>query len=201
MLWHTASFQVGDIAALVEALGRRKDMEYEEEEGVWVWLKKKKKGRGPEVLGDTIVMGRIQLLGDEAVLEVNSEKRYKEGRKLLERIPGVTFLELTTRPVTRESLENRPLDDRLPSSQEEEIPPEELVRVMEEELRKLYMRWLDEPIPALGGKTPRRTCSTEAGKRRVAAMIRSIPSIPGPGGLKIQPPRKEMLKELGLEET
>jgi hypothetical protein len=58
------------------------------------------------------------------------------------------------------------------------------------------MRWLDESIPMLGGKSPRQTCATEAGRRRVTQLIRTYPDPMGVPGVRV--PRERMLAELGL---
>jgi hypothetical protein len=57
--------------------------------------------------------------------------------------------------------------------------------------------WLDQPVPALGGKTPRAACRTKEGRREVEILIRTMPDVPTPGG-SWSPPREELLKELGL---
>lgn len=80
-----------------------------------------------------------------------------------------------------------------------EITPE-LADHVRENNRRYYMGWLDTPLPMLAGKTPRQLCSTEAGRRKVAILIRTIPKpvIMNPG-VDIDIPSKEMFRELGLE--
>ncbi|MEW5890175.1 MAG: antitoxin Xre/MbcA/ParS toxin-binding domain-containing protein [Pseudomonadota bacterium] len=39
--------------------------------------------------------------------------------------------------------------------------------ILEEAVRRSYANWADEPIPALGGKTPRHAIVTPAGLERV----------------------------------
>ena len=60
------------------------------------------------------------------------------------------------------------------------------------------MGWLDMPLPVLGGKTPRETCRTEAGRRKVASMIRTMPDPMGDADVEV--PRQAMLRELGIED-
>ena len=38
---------------------------------------------------------------------------------------------------------------------------------------KTYARWADEPIPALGGKTPREAVRNRQGRHDVAELLRS----------------------------
>ena len=42
-----------------------------------------------------------------------------------------------------------------------------------EHIRRHYANWADEPIPALGDKTPREAMATPAGLERVKGLLRS----------------------------
>ena len=75
----------------------------------------------------------------------------------------------------------------------------ELTSHLQESFRQHYMGWLDSPLPMLGGKTPRQMCKTEAGRKKVAMVIRTIPNPVGNQGVAIDVPRDEMLRELGLQ--
>ena len=79
-----------------------------------------------------------------------------------------------------------------------EMTPE-LVYSLEEMFRKHYMKWLDESLPILDGKTPRQACKTKAGKQKVAMLIRTIPQPVGNEGVEIDVPREEMLRSLGID--
>ena len=61
-----------------------------------------------------------------------------------------------------------------------------------------YMNWIDAPIPALNGRTPREACATQAGRRKVAILINTKPSLLGPEGTPVDVPRKQMRTELGF---
>jgi hypothetical protein len=54
-----------------------------------------------------------------------------------------------------------------------DLPPEVIAQAIEQALRRSYARWADEPIPALGGKTPRQAIATPAGLERVKGLLRS----------------------------
>ncbi len=203
LVFFTAAFEVGDLEALRKTLDGREDMKPSGKgQDDWIWTRE----LPPDspMIGDSLHLGRIRVVGDEVLLEVNSEERYKTGRKILESIPGISIRSLTKKPFSKETMENLPLDDRLPSPESKEPLSEEsrkeIRKAIKEEFRKFYMKWLDQPIPALGNKTPRQACATEEGRQRVAALIRTIPPSSGPGGISIPAPKKEMLKELGLDE-
>ena len=53
------------------------------------------------------------------------------------------------------------------------LPPEVLAEAVEKMLHRTYANWSDEPIPALGGKTPRQALATPTGRERVRGLLRS----------------------------
>ena len=53
------------------------------------------------------------------------------------------------------------------------LPPEALAEAIEKVLRRTYANWSDEPIQALGGKTPRQAIATATGRERVRGLLRS----------------------------
>lgn len=52
------------------------------------------------------------------------------------------------------------------------LPPEQLALAVEQLMRRHYANWCDEPIPALGGRTPRQAMTTPAGLERVKGLLR-----------------------------
>jgi len=190
-LLHTASFSVADPAAVRGALLQRRDIEHDEENDEFVWLKTA--GRGAEMLDGPVILGRIELAANIMILETNSAPRFAKAHKWLTKLPGVTLQDVTTRSVEdlrRETAENQGAPEA------EDITPE-MAESLQAMLNKQYMAWLDQPIPAFKGKTPRQMCRTPEGRQRVAIQIRSIPDPAGP--VPMQVPRHAMLQALGLE--
>jgi hypothetical protein len=192
LLWHTASFSVTDPGATRQALLRRPDIEYDDQEDEFVWIKKS--GQGAQMLGGPVTMGRMELVGDELVLTVNSAKRFATARQWLEKLPGVAFRSVKTRRWD-EKEKDRPLDERMPGPEPVEMTPE-LTAAVQETLNKQYMNWIDMPLPVLGGRTPREACRTEAGRQQVTMLIRTAPDPSGPAPIRV--PREAMMRELGL---
>lgn len=54
------------------------------------------------------------------------------------------------------------------------LDPETIAAVMEQFLHSQYANWADEPIPILGGKTPRLAIKTQAGLERVKGLLREF---------------------------
>ena len=76
-----------------------------------------------------------------------------------------------------------------------DLPPEAAAQ-LQDHFDRICMNWLDENIPALGGKTPREAVATAAGRAKVLRLIRSWTDSPGPPRLVV--PRDRLRRELGL---
>jgi hypothetical protein len=55
-----------------------------------------------------------------------------------------------------------------------EIPPELKAQVEREFLRRHYEQWPDEPVPALGGKTPKAAVRTKKGRQAVIELLKDF---------------------------
>ena len=194
--FHTATYLVQDEAQARSALSARGDIECDEEDDTYIW--ERHKGREPgAVIGDSLTLGTLRVIGDELLLEVNSAERLKKARAWLDRVPGIAFRSVRSQTLDEARRADRPPDDQI--RQDVPMTPE-LVAHVRDLMHQHFMAWLDMPLPMFGGKTPRQMCSTEEGKQRVARLIRATPRPVGPAGPDIDVPRKEMLKALGLEE-
>ena len=196
LLWHTASFSVADEKSVRQTLADRADIDYDDEADDYRWFRDK--DEDSNVPWQVVSLGRIRFVLNELILEVNSAERFEAARKWLTKIPGVKYLDVQTKDITG-GPSDLPMDDRMGPKETVEITPE-LADHVRENNRRYYMGWLDTPLPMLAGKTPRQLCSTEAGRRKVAILIRTIPKpvIMNPG-VDIDIPSKEMFRELGLE--
>jgi len=192
LLWHIGSFSVADPAEIRRTLMQREDIDYDKEADELVWSKPA--GPNNRVIGDTVTLGRIEFVGDELVVTVNSAERFKAARKWLEKLPGVAFESVRTRRWD-EAEKNRPLDERISPPKPVALTPE-IAASVQETLNEYYMGWLDERLPILGGKTPRQACRTEAGRQQVLTLVRTLPDPMGPSPIRV--PREAMLRELGL---
>ncbi len=66
-----------------------------------------------------------------------------------------------------------------------DLDPQELSEAVEGLIRRNYAHWADEPIPALGDKTPRQAIQTAGGLERVKGLLRSYEA-----GEKVQAARQ-----------
>jgi len=190
--WHIASFSLTDPGGAREVLMQRPDIEHDEQANELVW--NKPAGPDSRMMGETVTLGRMEFVGDELVLSVNSAERLAMARQWLEKLPGVVFKSVRTR-CWDEAEKDRPLDERISPPEPVKVTPE-MERRIQQMIDQHYMAWIDMPLPVLGGRTPRQACRTEAGRQEVALLIRTMPDPRGPAGARI--PREAMLRELGL---
>jgi hypothetical protein len=126
-----------------------------------------RRSAGDEVAGRRgTLVGRAFLSGARLIVETNSRRRADALRGLVERACG----ELVRFRI-REHID--PLSDKaegLPATIENPIPVEPRPLVLE--YKELYYSdWADQPLPALGGLTPRAAARTRSGRDAVAALL------------------------------
>lgn len=193
LCFQKASFRTLDPEQAVRALDARQDLERDED--AWTCYQEEDAGQSIRSL-----CGRLTIEEDEILVETLSRAQLDRIRSWLEEVPGITHLrtvETDPRPLDPNLKRPSPSDDG--SLELSEFPPAARDQIREH-LRQLNLRWLDEQIPALDGKTPREAASSEAGRARIAAMIRSMPRPRGLGG-DFDVPREEMLRELGIDQS
>jgi hypothetical protein len=180
----------------------------------WTWLDRR---ANPKLAGLPTILGRIRLEGRSLQVETNSDERAAKARKWLERIAGVRHegtkrlsMEEAMRPPGTGEWGGAPASAReggrdSSTTQEESRVPmtKELLDLVVPQLRRQLLGWIDEKIPALGGRTPRQACKTEEGRTQVTRMIQTMRD---PGGnpeltraLDFEGVRRAMLRELRLE--
>ena len=119
-----------------------------------------------------IVLGTIELGTKTVTLSVNSEARAARGRAMLEPIlAGLARAPL----VERQSIEQMMASSREHSEQDiVRLPPDEERSIVHQALTDHYRKTLDEPIPALKHKTPRKAVKTAKGRKKVIAWLKTL---------------------------
>lgn len=120
---------------------------------------------------DTTVIGRGVLSERELRIETNSIERADAMRQRIERACGTL--------VSHRAREHSdPLSQRAPKRDAEErdppIPPADAERIVREYKARHYESWIDTPLPALAGLTPRQAARKKAGRERVDVLLRDI---------------------------
>jgi hypothetical protein len=160
----------------------------------YTWLNR----AGNAVMGpDPVTLGHIRLRDGELVLETMSRERNTRGKRMLETCLGelITYRLDSIQDPTSAIREPR----ERPAREPDQIPDEVQRELVGEYLQDHYRRWLDEPLPALGGKTPRKAARTRRGRAQVDALLKDIEnhSLTMPGGEAVD--FAGLRRELGLE--
>lgn len=192
LVFARAIFDVRDREALRAALEGHPDLE-REDDGGYAWL--------ADAPGFRRGLGRFVLERDRLVFETQSEKRVERGRQFLESLAGDS---VRFRLVEYEDPERAM--ERLASSPRREaaggaVPPEVEAQVVGEFYAQHYRRWLDEPIPALGDRTPREAARLTRARPKLVALLQEFENMAARERLEGRPAYDFgwMWAELGLE--
>jgi SEC-C motif/Protein of unknown function (DUF2384) len=175
MLLITDHYRVVDPTALAGALAACGDVSGDAQHG-WrrEWIGKDELVRSSVVVNPGKQPDRIEVF-------YRTSKQADDGRVWFDGIVGESVAHLT-REITdpQGAFARRGIGDlstpraaRAGTASTDALPPDVLAQAIEQTLGKYYANWCDEPIPALGGKTPRETIATPAGLERVKGLLRS----------------------------
>ena len=165
-------FEVSDPTAFLAGLRAHPELEEltepGQEEVEFTWASR----RGAE----SIHLGRIVLTGDKLLFECNSRERAQRGRSLLEQVGR---LELRGEEIkdSQQILEEarRGREEGLAEEADEQpAPPPEAQAYLKEFLRRHYEKWVNEPLPALYGKTPREVAKDPRGRQQLIDLLRHM---------------------------
>jgi hypothetical protein len=119
---------------------------------------------------ENTVVGRAVLSAGALKLESNSIARADELRRCVE-----DACRGLLRHRAREHSDPLALaSQRLPGTKAEPIESAEVERLLREYKERHYATWVDHPLPALGGKTPRQAARTKAGREEVDLLLRDM---------------------------
>jgi hypothetical protein len=135
--------------------------------------------------------------GDTLRVETNSAERMDRVVATLSRLdPTVRVLNDVRRPV-RDAREAAELVAQLPAG-ESALDPDapEVAEMLDEFIREYEAKWLDEPIPALDGHTPRQAADDPTRRGDLIKLLDSFPADEGaPGRMSAE----RLRSALGLE--
>ncbi len=129
-----------------------------------------KQGNAMHSHWDNTVIGHLALTDGRLEVETNSVERADRLREKVELACGECLAHRAREhadPLSSAQSRREPSRPPTPPSPEEE----EALRAFREQH---YRHWLDEPIPALGGKTPRQAARSPRGLRQVDLLLRTM---------------------------
>lgn len=122
---------------------------------------------------DQTILGHITIEQGRLILETNSQERAQSGEKLLSQYLGdaisfqQTLRETPEQKMTSFSGGNPKKDE----DSQKLLESPEMQEHLKTMAREHWENWFDEPIPALGNKTPREAAKTKDGKERLEALL------------------------------
>ncbi|MEH2622998.1 hypothetical protein V1292_001053 [Bradyrhizobium sp. AZCC 1719] len=151
----------------------------------WNWIGGKKRGRssaartrssGPLTVETTLddgalSLGHLELDGRTLVLSVNSQERSERGRALLSAVLGKRIGQPSIEATTVEQA--IALDDA-DEPEELDLSDEEHRAIIHETMDRHYRETLDQPVPALGNKSPRAAVKTKSGRAKVVDWLKMM---------------------------
>jgi hypothetical protein len=116
-------------------------------------------------------LGDAEIAGDVLVVRTNSAERAERARDLLAGQLG----ELVGCPLTSHQDLERLLEERPESKPtESDLPPEIAEQAIHAYLDDHYRRTLDDPLPILDGRSPRKAVRTKKGRAQVVDWLKQL---------------------------
>jgi hypothetical protein len=156
-----SAFDVAEPSALRAALEASPDVEAGDD-GEYTW--------GEEASDSRRILATLRLEGERLHVETMSRDRDERCRGWLTSIaPGLTFraTSLETVEAAIERSKGAPPDPG-------KVPAEVEARIEGQMLDDHYRRWLDEPVPALDGVTPRQAAASRPLRPRLVDLLREF---------------------------
>jgi hypothetical protein len=122
---------------------------------------------------ENTVLGRAWITGAELHVETNSRERADALRERLEAACGELIRH-------RARDHSDPLSSAQPAAERgsgASAPPPEAQQLVIEFKARHYADWLDQPLPALAGRTPRDAAQTPSGRSEVDALLKEMENL------------------------
>lgn len=151
-----------EVAAILAGLPGFQQAAAGEDGGVWHWFKVQAVG--------ALVLGEVRLRGGRLRLQCLARERLALGKRLLAEALGERIRHRVDEFRNPRDLVEGRLASVAPL-------PEDVTAAVTQFLYNYYRRWVDAPVPALGGRSPRQACATEEGRQQVAELLKHLENL------------------------
>jgi hypothetical protein len=156
-------FDLLDRATASRSLADRDDI-VDHGDGTYVWLEPA--GSFQRSVGTMIFEEK------RVVFETTSQKRAEKAR---DELPGLLAGTVRFRAISYEDVEQALKHaPKTTKKEESSIPIEEQRKMLGEFYEQHYRKWLDEPVPALGNRTPRHAAGLKTMRPKVVALLKDF---------------------------
>jgi hypothetical protein len=168
-----SAFDVADWPAVRAALQASGDFEAANADTELTWL-----APGD---GERRILGRVAIRGARLTLETMSRERAERGKALIaELAPGLATFRAMEVQTMDQALRGQRRDRggavRREVAREAELAPDVQAQLTREYLDRHYRAWLDQSVPALGGKTPRAAARLKSARPELVALLKTMSS-------------------------
>lgn len=118
------------------------------------------------------ILGTITLEKNRLVLQTNSRNRLEKEKQLIQKLLGIAAKhEKDTIESVEKFLEKnqKELKETKPA-----LPSPEIKKIERTFLENHYKRWVDEPLPSLGGRTPREASRMPQYRRKLMELFKQL---------------------------
>jgi hypothetical protein len=152
----------------------------------WIWLSEQEtisdqpqRGLAIETFqeGEGQLNGVLELTPGVLTLSANSVQRAQSGQEMLETLlhglvgPALSLYETAEQAMAENEIRPQGDDDQ---ELADGIDPELAAEMIQRHMDQHYRRTLDEPIPALGNKTPRQCARSKKGREKVIEWLKHL---------------------------
>lgn len=118
------------------------------------------------------MLGSIKISGNSLVAEVNSENRARLLRGEIEtRLGSGAIHKSTVVKDLKELAKSAPSREKSAKDEEELLRDPEIRSQLQEHLQRQVEAWVDQKVPALGGRTPREAVKDPDGREIVESLL------------------------------
>jgi len=127
------------------------------------------------------VFGSLNLAGDALNFSTNSLARKEQGVEILKTALGdLIGTALTSLTNVEDALKRARETASTKTHKSDPISPD-VAAAMRQYLDQYYRKWLDLPVPALDGRSPKQAARTKAGKDEVVALLKHMENMEARG--------------------
>ena len=155
-------FDIKERSAVEAALAAHPDLN-RQDDASYVWLEAGEEFRRS--------VGTVVIEGQRLVFEATSRPRAERGRAMIEAMAGPAIAyRATSYEDVGQRLKRRPTAAPKPSG----VPPEVEAEVVGQYYEQHYRKWLDEPLPALDGRTPREAAALKSARPKLISLLKAM---------------------------
>ena len=193
--FHSSTYRIDDMSYVMSKLNQDSRFDFDPGSGnTFIWKGPIDNGKTRDVKTDIgiRVYGTIRLIDDSITVECFTQNRWRTCVTVLKSLLGDKMGPEIIKSET--GIADAIKDLHVTGDKFEEKKSPEMKKIEQDLIDAYYMKWIDEKIPALGGKTPREAARDPDSKHQLILLLNDIESKSGPLSKVPKPPIERMKK-------